>query len=156
MCTLQIDPEAEAACIKKKEHLSFIAGNKKRVFIIPPAPPLSPGPGACKERKPLISRIFCTKKKTLLLYFPEPLVDVLPRGEGEGGPEEGRLRVHRVAGAARQQKDVGVEGPEMRLFLGLGFGFNAGSYEIERLKVKFTAHQTISMTDGLTVGLAPP
>ncbi len=72
MCTLQIDPEAEAACIKKKEHLSFIAGNKKRVFIIPPDPPLSPGPGACKERKPLISRIFCTKKKPFYYTFLNP------------------------------------------------------------------------------------
>ncbi len=40
-------------------------------------------------------------------------------------------------------------------FFGFAFGFNAGSCEIERLKVQFTAHQTISMTDSLTVGLAP-
>ncbi len=37
-----------------------------------------------------------------------------------------------------------------------GFGFVAGSCEEERLKVAFTAHGTISMTDSMTVGLTHP
>ena len=39
------------------------------------------------------------------------------------------------------------------LFLRHWCGFFTGSCEKERLKVQFTAHQAISMTDSLTVGL---
>ncbi len=37
--------------------------------------------------------------------------------------------------------------------VGFGFGFITGSCEKERLKVRFIVHQTISMTDSMTVGV---
>ncbi len=41
-------------------------------------------------------------------------------------------------------------------YVWFGFGLVTGSCEKERLKVQFTAHRTISMTDSLTVGLTHP
>ncbi len=71
-------------------------------------------------------------------------VKAAPRADLLDGVPHAQLGLHVVGGYAWTKTQLDW------------IGFNTGLCGKESLKVQFTAHWTISMTDSMTVGLTPP